>query len=229
MTDFSRTLVAAAALAVAAGSAWAAPVLLGTVTHDYGSAAGRVAPTSQGIFPGGCDTVNTNSLTVRWQITNNCNRFHDVFDFSGLGYETLDRLVLTVNFAGTNNTLETWRVRPASNQYETQVAGSALNMASVGAGGTSQDFTFDAGNLSWMDTHNSVAGQSIFDNVADSGRFFLWFASAGLIANQTFTLNSVSLQVWGTPAPTNNVPVPGTLALVGLGALAMGLVRRRKA
>lgn len=223
-----KSFVAAVSLGCFSALSLAAPVSLGTITHNYGSNAGRVAPTSGGIFPGGCDTVNAASLTVNWSNSNGCNRFFDILDFSGLVYDSISSLVLTVNFASTNQTLETWRVRPASNQYNAVAATSANNLNSVGAGGGTKSFTFNSTNLGATDPYAPLNSASVFSNIEDSGKFYLWFSSAGILTNQNFTLFSASVEVFGTPTATNSVPTPGSLPLVALALLGAYTTHRAR-
>lgn len=154
-----RRFAAAAALSLGATLVHATPVLLGTITHDYGTAAGQSRPTS--LLPQNgpvwCDTLNANSVTVRTSSNaagagimpsgQFCQPFADRFDFSGLAYDTITSLVLTIDFANTNGTFEQWRVRPASNLINAPQAGTGTNMTRVGAGGTTQSFTLSSGAL----------------------------------------------------------------------------------
>ena len=202
-----KTLLAlVAVIGLLSASAHAAPVLLGEITHDYGSAAGKVDP-------GGNDVLSADYVTVADSST---SRFNDVFDFSGLNYNSIDHFALTLNFSNTNDInwvfifpfLEDWNVRLGNSSQEQQ-----LNR--VGSTITSQTFTFNAS----VDT---------FANAVSSGLFTLWFAEEALGAN-SFRLYDATLDVYGVAAPaTTNVPEPGTLALLGIGLLG-GIALRRKA
>ena len=100
---FSALLVSA--------SLHAAPVLLGTVEHDYGTGAGQVSPTSQGA--GSCDVMELNSVAVR--SASHCQRFFDKFDLTAWAADTISSFTLTLNFnRARNELLERWAPRPAS-------------------------------------------------------------------------------------------------------------------
>ncbi|WP_341677120.1 PEP-CTERM sorting domain-containing protein [Niveibacterium sp. SC-1] len=192
------TLALAAALSLAAGSAQAAPILLGEILHDYGSAAGK-------LNPGGNDNLSADFVIVSDQSS---QRFNDVFDFSSLAYSSISSFKLTLNFAGTNNPFEDWRVRPGQSNYLPALQITNGNVVS-------QTFSFGPS----VDT---------FSGAVASEAFSLWFAEEGFFA-QSFRLYDAKLSVYGeavSQAPAN-VPEPGVLALLGAGLLG-GMVMRRK-
>ena len=96
--------------AVIAGMALAgmAPAAtLGTFTHNYGSAPGR-------IDPGGNDLLSRSFVTVNDRST---GRFFDSFDFSSLSYSSITSIALSLQFtrAGPSGSIlvptELWAVR----------------------------------------------------------------------------------------------------------------------
>lgn len=208
--NLRNTLAAAAATMLLATSAQAA--LIGTISHDYGTGPGQVS--APGLGAGTCDTLNSNSITV----TNGsgCQRFYDLFDFSGFAYDSIDRFELTLGFSDTNTRggllnlfRDDWRARPASSA--TNGSGSLPALARSDSY-TEQTLVFDS-------------GLDVFGDILAGEAFYLWFAQEASGA-RSFKLFSASLSIFGEPSTAVAEPAPLALMLGGLALLAAA---RRKA
>lgn len=188
--------------------------IIGNVDHTYGT--NSYIPSSMGT--NSCDSKNTGSVTIK-DTSSGCQRFSDVFDFSALDFDTIDRFELDLTFSGTNNRYcfifcfnEDWRILPASNgQRATLAEQTKLTRAS---GITQQTFVFDANTLS-----------SLFNDIVDSKKFSLWFSEEALGANN-FNLYSANLTIHGSASQPvvdepAKVPAPASIALLGLGLLML--------
>ncbi|MEH8019764.1 PEP-CTERM sorting domain-containing protein [Rheinheimera metallidurans] len=190
--------------------------IIGNVNHTYGT--DNYIPNSMGT--NSCDSKNTGSVTIK-DTSTGCQRFSDVFDFSALDFDTIDRFELDLTFSGTNNrncvmfifcANEDWRILPASNgQRATLAEQTKLTRAS---GITQQTFVFDANTLS-----------SLFNDIVDSKKFSLWFSEEAFGANN-FNLYSANLTIHGSASQPvadepAKVPAPASIALLGLGLLML--------
>ncbi|PKM17588.1 MAG: hypothetical protein CVV11_15820 [Gammaproteobacteria bacterium HGW-Gammaproteobacteria-15] len=189
--------------------------LIGSIEHTYGSSA---------FTPGflanqGCDTKNANSLTVK--DNSGCQRFVDLFDFSAFNFDTIEYFQLDLTFSSTKNDTcffficdyESWHVRPAAST--TNAPASGLQSLIRANGITQQSFFFTADNL------------SVFADIVDNKKFYLWFAENSL-GNDQFNLYGANLSLHGTLPTVNDVnpvPAPAGIALLSLGLL---LLRRFK-
>lgn len=203
---------AAACLAFSATVTMAAPVLLGSVEHLYGTADGRVSPTIFSEFhPGGnCDTANTTSITVAAKTASSCNRFGDIFDFSAIDFASIDHFDVVLTFSGARDqvaSLERWTVRASPNYVL-----SGIDFGTLNASGT-QTFTLNSTNAN-------------FSKIVDAEDLMLGF-SANLGTSLTFNLSSARVNIFGTAA-ANAVPEPASLALVGVSLAALAAARRKK-
>ncbi|MCC5795167.1 MAG: hypothetical protein JJT85_10610 [Chromatiales bacterium] len=213
MNKIASSLVSVAALTLIGSAANAA--LIGTITHDYGTGPGQVSTPSLGA--GTCDTLNSNSITVT--NSSGCQRFFDVFDFSGFAYDSIDSFELTLGFSDTNSLVEQcflffcsdvrddWRVRPASSAINGSASLPAMTRSDSYV---EQTFAFD----STLD---------LFGDIVAGEAFYLWFAQEAGGA-RSFELFSASLSVFGTP--TAAVPAPAPLGLL-LGGIALLALRRQ--
>ena len=215
MQKFFKVVLSAAALLGTVAS-WAAPVSLGSIEHLYGTDPGRVLPTIDSLFhPGGnCDIPSANAIAVIAKPSASCNRFGDLFDFSGIDYAAIDHFTVTLTFKGArdqNGGRESWNVRASSSYVQSGVNfGSALQ-----AEGT-QSFDF----------LKTAATQVNFNGMLTTEQFMLAFTTNSGAAS-TFDLTSAKLEVFGTAAVAA-VPEPGSIALLGLGLAALAVSRKRK-
>ena len=180
--------------------AQAAPVLLSTIEHDYGTDIGQMAPSSMG--GGSCDVMGTDSVTVR--SASNCQRFYDEFDFGSVSYDSINSFVLTLGFSGARNEtfgLERWAPRPASST----TSGSSQVAAYLAASGV-QSWTFDS-------------SLDVFDDIVSGGSFFLWMSRELVFGTNSLDLDFAELKIYGEPE-TQAVPEPATLALAMFGLIA---------
>jgi PEP-CTERM motif len=182
----------AAAVLLAAGTAWSAPIA--SYTHNYGNGSGQVDP-------GGTDALGDGYVTVS---DRSSVRFSDAFDFSGLAYTTIDSFDLTLTFAETVGRfvlpLELWFARPGGtpDQY------GSFQLNAVGTTATSQTFRIDE----TLDPE--------FAQMLAAENFFFWFAEETL-GRDDFRLVSAKLDINGTvPEPGSLALVGASLAGLAL-------------
>lgn len=197
----------------------AAPILIGSVSKDYGTGPGQVG--WAGGSGGTCDTLNANSITIR--DSSGCQRFWDTFNFSALDYDSIDHFQLTLTYSDISGpgicafgscTGERWAIRPAQSG-STATDNLSGHLSQVGATPTTTTFTISNSNYA-----------DVFNTIVNQGVFHLWFAESSL-GNDNFNLYSASLNVFGTaPVAQATVPEPGMLGLLALGLLGLARVRR---
>ena len=216
MKRLSVSILALASMLALSTSVSAATIV--TITHDYGTGAGETSAPSLGA--GSCDTLNANSITVR--DSSGCQRFYDLFDFSGASYASISGFELQLTFALTSDIfvpfpdtlpgiffLERWHVRPASSSTNAVTDDAEMPAMERRLLPFTQTFTFD----------NTL---SIFDAIVAERTFGLWFSDTAIGAND-FNLRTAVLTVQGE----RSAPEPATLALFGFALLA-GRARLRR-
>lgn len=203
----------------------ASPILLDTITHNYGSQ--HYVPDSVKANKNpNCDSAAQDWLVIKDR-NNGCQRFYDNFSFADLAYQSIDSFELLLSYSDTNNLWglpiigEKWQVRPG---VSSSTAGDQyFDLKLVGNTITADIFTFTRNNL------------AIFDQIVNAKNFSLWFAEDAWGAND-FRLYSASLNVYGSapqitpqnPDTTVAVPAPAGIALFGLGLTLLGFARRNK-
>ncbi|MFA9229791.1 MAG: VPLPA-CTERM sorting domain-containing protein [Microgenomates group bacterium] len=190
-----------------AAQANAAPVLLDSYLHSYGTNAGH-------LDPAGSDFVGPDYVQVSDGST---QRFSDAFNFSALDYDTISSFNLTLTFRDAGPSVfpaELWAVR-------VQGANPASALDDLFALLTGNSWTQQ---ITTVNAATDLFTVNAFAHTLATETFSFWF-SEFTSGRDKFTLASAKLDVYGT-AP---VPLPaGGLMLVGaLGGLAA--VRRRKA
>ncbi|MFN4155546.1 MAG: VPLPA-CTERM sorting domain-containing protein [Paracoccaceae bacterium] len=211
MRVLSSLGVAIALCAAMITPAVAAPVLLDTYTHTYGSKHGNVDP-------GGNDVLSPNHVTVSDQSK---SRFFDSFDFAALTIgNTIQSLALTLDFNGAGphgifGWKEAWFVRI---QGSDKAASNDDYFDLLIDSHSPQTFTISAAT--------DTGSVNAFAASLAGGKFEFWFSEETWFAN-SFKLKSASLAVFGTPEVAA-VPLPagGFLLIGALGGLAA--LRRRK-
>ena len=212
------SLVAVLALGAAlAQPAVAAPVSLGSFTHNYGIGA---------YDPSGNDVLSAGYVSVSDKST---DRFADSFNISALLGNTIDKLALTLTFSsagpsGFSFECNSFNVFATAECWKVRVQGANSSAASDDYFATL--FTPQSPQTFALTSATDTGAITAFANSLSTGIFAFWFSeeSSDLDA---FQLSSAKLEVFGTPAA---VPLPagGVLLLGALGGLA-ALRRKRSA
>ena len=203
----------------------ASPILLDTITHNYGNQ--HYVPNSVKANKNpNCDSAAADWLVIKDR-DNGCQRFYDNFNLTNLMHQSIDRFELKLTFseAGSSSFFgsiptEFWTVRPSLNAA---IEGEQYFYLNRAENEESQTFTFTRNNL------------AIFDDIVNANNFSLWFAEFSL-GTDAFKLHNASWSVCGVgqqnipenPDNTVTVPAPAGIALFGLGLTLMGLTRRNK-
>lgn len=187
----------------------AAPVLLDSYLHSYGTNAGHIDPAGSDTLGGDFVQVSDTSST----------RFSDVFDLSGLVYDTITSFDLTLTFRDAGPSLipgELWSVRVQGSNSASSL--DDLFAVLIGSGWSNQTVTLSTGTdlLTVNAFAQSVASES----------FAFWF-SEFTPGTDKFKLASAELDVYGTAPTTVPLPAGGLMLLGAFGGLAA--LRRRKA
>lgn len=213
-----KAILFAGLLALASSQASAAPILLGSIFHDYGSDQGKVDPS-------GSDTLTAEAVIVS---DRSSGRFSDVFDFSGVA-GTVTGLELLLDFDGANDRgCFLFIFCGPSEDWAARIQGSS--------GSRTSDDLFVGLTSSPQAISLSSANDGLFTDVwahsMNTRSLGVWFSESSF-GSDSFSLRSATLNVFGeAPAisAATPVPAPGSVGLMGIGLAALGwMFRRRKA
>jgi len=199
----------------------AAPVLLDSFIHNYGSNPGLVNP-------GGSDVLGPNYVTVTDQSTTAVaqrDRFFDNFNLVSLIGDTIERfeLILTFSLAGpSGNQAQCFFGLPVCEVWQVRINGSNDGLRT-------DDFFATLVSANSPETFaltilNDTGSRNAFAHSAATNDFSFWF-SENSTRLDSFDLESARLNVFGTPAP---IPVPAALPLMLLALGGLGLAARRR-
>lgn len=190
--------------------------LIGSIEHNYG--ASNYIPES--MASNSCDSKASAHISIK--DSSGCQRFVDLFNFADFNFESVDYFTLDLTFSATRDdscililfcNYESWQVRPGVSTISAPSSG--LQDLKRSNGITQQSFIFNADNL------------SIFDEIVDNKKFYLWFAENSSGSDQ-FNLYNASFNVYGTAAAQApaQVPVPASIALFALGLLVLRKIKK---
>lgn len=216
-------MVAPAALSTSAEAA-----VLKTFQRDYGA---------NGINPIGVPPTSSRLQADRVQLDDQASdgaRFNDGVDFSGLSYQSISAIDLTVRYESTDDVLrlgwfgsypENWYVRAQGSGPAGQVDDDFRRLDKT-AGVVASSFTFDASSDGFF--------TDVFAHSVVSERFEFWFSEAS-VGSHTAWVHDAEITIRGTAQESvQAVPTPGTLvlsvpAMAGLVLLAAcGWIGRRE-
>lgn len=193
--------------------AFSLPVLIGEVVRDYGNTSNKISP-----LRGGGVRLSEDYVTVE----NVDFSFYDEFDFSTLEFNEIEFFELVLDYQDIRGNL--WYIWPAS--ATTRAVSSLSRDQSIFR-------LFDGQNTFMVNRDNLNSGslsRFIYDEIIRNERFGLFFNHTTPGNQQDFDLYSATLRVFGEPSKQqlNPIPEPGTIALLGIGLVGLGLYGYRR-
>jgi hypothetical protein len=199
---------------------------LQTYLRDYGT---------DGIDPFGVGSSSPRLEADRAQLDDQAQgeRFSDAVDFSGLAYQSISGIDLTIRYESTDASVSFFGMTVPTEFWLVRAQGSAPNSGLDDdfraldrvSGLTETTFTFDAASDGMM--------TDVFTHSVATETFEFWFSDIALGAN-TAWIHDAAVTIRGTPQGSPQaVSTPGTLALAvpaaaGLALFAVGVWHRQR-